>query len=141
MLFARFFHTLSALVQSGVDIVESIQIASNSVANVYIKELLMQIKDSVISGKFFSDSMEKYKIFPKMAVKMVSVGEKTGNLEKMFAKISDYYNDEVDATVAGISSVIEPVLIIGLGLMVGICVVALYLPIFNMANAMVSATS
>ena len=101
----------------------------------------MQIKDSVIAGKFFSDSMEKYKIFPKMAVKMVSVGEKTGNLEKMFAKISDYYNDEVDATVAGISSVIEPVLIIGLGLMVGICVVALYLPIFNMANAMVSATS
>ena len=141
MLFARFFHTLSALVQSGVDIVESIQIASNSVANVYIKDLLRQIKDSVVAGKFFSESMEKYKIFPKMAVKMVSVGEKTGNLEKMFSKISDYYNDEVDATVAGISSVIEPVLIIGLGLMVGICVVALYLPIFNMANAMVSANS
>ena len=73
MLFARFFHTLSALVQSGVDIVESIQIASNSVANVYIKELLMQIKDSVISGKFFSDSMEKYKIFPKFVVQKTSL--------------------------------------------------------------------
>ena len=85
--------------------------------------------------------MEKYKVFPKMVVKMTSVGEKTGQMEEMFSKITDYYNDEVDTTVAGLSAVVEPVLIIGLGIMVGICVVALYLPIFNMANAMVSASS
>lgn len=85
--------------------------------------------------------MEKYKVFPKMVVKMTSVGEKNGQMEEMFSKITDYYNDEVDTTVAGLSAVVEPVLIIGLGIMAGICVVALYLPIFNMANAMVSASS
>lgn len=141
MLFARFFQTLSTLIQSGVDIVSSVQIASNTVTNVYIKDILMKIKDSIVAGQLFSENMEQYEVFPKMVVKMTSVGEKTGQLEQMFAKITDYYNDEVDATVAGLSAVIEPVLIIGLGIMVGVCVIALYLPIFNMANAMVSASS
>ena len=141
MLFARFFQTLSTLIQSGVDIVASIQIARDTITNVYIRSVLTTIKDSVVSGQLFSENMEKYKVFPKMVVKMTSVGEKTGQMEEMFSKITDYYNDEVDATVAGLSAVVEPVLIIGLGIMVGICVVALYLPIFNMANAMVSASS
>lgn len=138
MLFARFFQTLSTLVQSGVDIVTSIQIASNTVTNVYIKSILDNIRNSIIAGQLFSANMEQYNVFPKMVVKMTAVGEKTGQMEEMFIKITDYYNDEVDATVAGLSAIIEPVLIIGLGIMVGICVIALYLPIFNMANAMVN---
>ncbi len=141
MLFARFFQTLSTLVRSGVDIVSSIQISANTVNNVYIKGILEDIRTSVVAGQLFSANMEQYKVFPKMVIRMTAVGEKTGQMDDMFLKITDYYNDEVDAAVAGLSAVIEPVLIIGLGFMVGICVIALYLPIFNMANAMVNQST
>ena len=138
MVFAGFFQTLSTLVKSGVDMVSSIQIAANTLNNTYVKAVLMEIKEAVVAGELFSDRMDKYELFPKMIVKMTAVGEKTGQLDEMFDKITDYYNDEVDAAVATISAIIEPVLIVGLGVMVGICVIALYLPIFNMANAMVN---
>jgi type IV pilus assembly protein PilC len=138
MLFARFFQTLSTLVRSGVDIVSSIQISANTVNNVYIKGVLENIRTAVVAGQLFSANMEQYKVFPKMVIRMTAVGEKTGQMDEMFLKITDYYNDEVDAAVAGLSAVVEPVLIIGLGIMVGICVIALYLPIFNMANALVN---
>lgn len=138
MLFARFFQTLSTLIRSGVDIVSSIQISSSTINNVYIKGILENIRTSVVAGQLFSANMEQYDVFPKMIVKMTAVGEKTGQMDDMFLKITDYYNDEVDAAVAGLSAVVEPVLIIGLGIMVGICVIALYLPIFNMANAMIN---
>lgn len=138
MVFANFFQTLSTLVKSGVDIVSSIQIASSTLNNTYVRFILGEIKESVVAGELFSDRMDKYELFPKMVVRMTAVGEKTGQLDEMFDKITDYYNDEVDAAVATISAIIEPVLIVGLGIMVGICVIALYLPIFNMANAMVN---
>ena len=80
--------------------------------------------------------MDKYILFPKMIVRMTAVGEKSGQLQEMFIKITDYYTDEVDATVASLSSIVEPILIIFLGFVVGTAVIALYLPIFNMANAM-----
>ncbi len=96
------------------------------------------IRTEIVGGNFFSAEMDKYILFPKMVVRMTAVGEKTGQMEEMFLKITDYYQDEVDAAVASISAIIEPVLIVGLGFMVGICVIALYLPIFNMANAMVN---
>ena len=138
MVFANFFQTLSTLVKSGVDIVSSIQIASTTLNNTYVRFILSEIKECVIAGELFSDKMNQYDLFPKMVVRMTAVGEKTGQLDEMFDKITDYYNDEVDAAVATISAVIEPVLIVGLGVMVGICVIALYLPIFNMANVMVN---
>ena len=138
MVFANFFQTLSTLVKSGVDMVTSIQIASSTLNNTYVKLVLEEIKESIVAGELFSDRMDKYELFPKMIVRMTAVGEKTGQMDEMFDKITDYYNDEVDAAVATISAVIEPVLIVGLGIMVGICVIALYLPIFNMANAMVN---
>ena len=138
MIFASFFQTLSTLVKSGVDIVSSIQIAASTLNNTYVKMILEEIKESIVAGEVFSDRMDKYEIFPKMVVRMTAVGEKTGKVDEMFDKITDYYNDEVDAAVATISSIIEPILIVGLGFMVGICVIALYLPIFNMANAMVN---
>ena len=136
MVFARYFQTLSTLVRSGVDIVASIQISASTVNNVYIKDILENIRSSVISGQTFSSNMEKYAVFPRMVIRMTSVGEKTGQMDEMFLKVTDYYNDEVDATVAGLSSIIEPVLIVGLGIMIGVLVIALYLPIFSMARAM-----
>lgn len=138
MIFARYFQTLSTLVRSGVDIVVSIQISANTVNNVYIKGILESIKSAVIGGQSFSENMEKYQVFPRMVIRMTAVGEKTGQMDEMFLKVTDYYNDEVNTTVASLSSIIEPILIVGLGIMVGIVVIALYLPIFNMAGAMMS---
>lgn len=138
MIFANFFQTLSTLVKSGVDIVSSIQIATGTLNNTYVKLILDEIREAIVAGELFSDRMDQYPLFPKMIVRMTAVGEKTGQMENMFDKITDYYNDEVDAAVASMSAIIEPVLIVGLGFMVGICVIALYLPIFNMANAMVN---
>lgn len=136
MIFARFFQTLSTLIKSGVDIVSSLQIAGNTVSNVHLKSILSDIKDGVVEGELFSNKMDEYNLFPKMIVRMTAVGEKSGQLEQMFDKVTDYYQDEVDVAVATLSSVVEPVLIIFLGFTVGVAVIALYLPIFNMANAM-----
>ena len=83
--------------------------------------------------------MDKHFIFPKMIVRMTAVGEKSGQLSSMFYKITDYYSDEVDNIVASLSAIMEPILIVGLGFIVGTAVIALYLPIFNMASAMLGS--
>jgi type IV pilus assembly protein PilC len=136
IIFSRFFKTLSTLVQSGVDLITSIEIATTTIGNTYVTGILDEIRNTIIAGEQFSDSMDRYQLFPKMIVRMTAVGEKSGQLQDMFIKITDYYTDEVDATVASLSSVVEPILIIFLGFVVGTAVIALYLPIFNMANAM-----
>ena len=136
MVFARFFQTLSTLVKSGVDIITSIEIATTTVSNTYVTNILDEIRNTIIAGEQFSAGMDKYQLFPKMIVRMTAVGEKSGQVQEMFDKITDYYTDEVDTAVATLSSVVEPVLIIFLGFVVGIAVIALYLPIFSMANAM-----
>lgn len=135
IVFARFFQTLSTLVRSGVDIITSIEIATTTVSNTYVTGILDDIRKMVVAGEQFSTGMDRYQLFPKMIVRMTAVGEKSGQVSEMFEKITDYYTDEVDNTVATLSSVVEPVLIIFLGFIVGVCVIALYLPIFNMANA------
>jgi type IV pilus assembly protein PilC len=117
MIFARFFQTLSTLVKSGVDIISSVQIASNTVSNTYVRGIISDIKEQIITGEQFSSEMDKYNLFPKMIVRMTAVGEKSGQLEEMFDKITDYYSDEVDVAVATLSSVVEPVLIIFLDLL------------------------
>ncbi|WP_413853789.1 type II secretion system F family protein [Candidatus Ruminimicrobium bovinum] len=138
MLFASFFQTLSTLVASGVDIISSLQIASKTINNSYIRFVLKSIEDKVVAGEQFSEEMDKHFIFPKMIVRMTAVGEKSGQLSSMFLKITDYYNDEVDSIVASLSAIMEPILIVGMGFIVGTAVIALYLPIFNMASAMMS---
>ncbi|MCL2389880.1 MAG: type II secretion system F family protein [Endomicrobia bacterium] len=138
IILARFFQTLSTLVKSGVDIIKSLEISLNVVDNVYIEKILATVKERVLEGNPLGDEMSKLEIFPKMVTRMTAVGEKSGQLDAMFDKITEYYNDEVDGTVASLSSIVEPVLIIGLGIMVGIAVVAMYLPIFSLAGAMMS---
>ncbi len=136
IIFARFFQTLSTLVQAGVDLITSIEIATTTLNNTYVINILDDIRNQIIAGEQFSECMDKYILFPKMIVRMTAVGEKSGQLQEMFIKITDYYTEEVDATVASLSSIVEPILIIFLGFIVGVAVIALYLPIFNMANAM-----
>lgn len=136
VILARFFQTLSTLIKSGTDVVSSLEIASKVTDNAEFESKIMMVKNHVVEGSTISDEMEKINMFPKMVCRMTAVGEKSGQLEEMFEKLSDYYSDEVDATVASLSSLIEPVLIIFIGAVVGVVVVALYLPIFKMGMAM-----
>jgi type IV pilus assembly protein PilC len=138
IVFARFFQTLATLLKSGTDIISSLEIASRTADNMYVEKIIETIKDKVVEGSTMSDEMGKEPIFPAMVVRMTAIGEKSGKLDEMFVKLSDYYSDEVDAIVAAMSSIIEPVLIVALGFVVGIFVVTMYLPIFKMAAAMVS---
>jgi type IV pilus assembly protein PilC len=140
IVMARFFQTLSTLVKSGVDIVSSLEISINVVDNVYVEKLLKTVKQNVLGGNPLGDELARMPIFPMMVTRMTAVGEKSGQLDAMFDKITDYYNDEVDAVVASMSSIIEPVLIVGLGFIVGIAVTAMYLPIFSLASAMMTGS-
>ncbi|MDR1195682.1 MAG: type II secretion system F family protein [Endomicrobium sp.] len=136
MVLARFFQTLSTLVKSGVDIVASLDISTNVMDNSFAESIMRKVKAKVLEGNQLGMEMERYEMFPRMVTRMTIVGEKSGQLDAMFDKITDYFTDEVDAAVATISSVIEPVLIIGLGFIVGLAVTAMYLPIFYLASAM-----
>lgn len=136
MVLARFFQTLSTLVKSGVDIVASLEISSNVMDNSFAESIMRNVRARVLEGNQLGMEMEKYEMFPRMVTRMTIVGEKSGQLDAMFDKITDYFTDEVDAAVATISSIIEPVLIIGLGFIVGLAVTSMYLPIFYLASAM-----
>ncbi|HLD30268.1 MAG TPA: type II secretion system F family protein [bacterium] len=135
---ARFFQTLAILFKSGVEIVTSLDIASKVLDHYPMELVVEQMKIKLLEGSSLMEEMGKYPVFPKLAVRMVSVGEKTGKIDEMLEVVADYYKDEVDTVVAQLSSIIEPVLIIMLGFIVAIVVIALYLPIFRMAMTMMS---
>jgi type IV pilus assembly protein PilC len=132
---ARFARTLSTMVESGVPILAGLAIVSKTSGNKIIEESLMQTKEDVSSGSPLSTALNKTKLFPPLVIQMVMVGEKTGNLDAMLAKVADYYDEEVDNAVNNLTQMLEPALIIFLGVVVGTLVVAMYLPIFNLGKA------
>ena len=132
---ARFARTLSTMVESGVPILAGLAIVSKTSGNKIIEESLMQTKEDVSSGSPLSAALNKTKLFPPLVIQMVMVGEKTGNLDAMLAKVADYYDEEVDNAVNNLTQMLEPALIIFLGVVVGTLVVAMYLPIFNLGKA------
>ncbi len=132
---ARFARTLSTMVESGVPILAGLAIVSKTSGNKIIEDSLMQTKEDVSSGSPLSMALNKTKLFPPLVIQMVMVGEKTGNLDAMLAKVADYYDEEVDNTVNNLTQMLEPALIIFLGIVVGTLVVAMYLPIFNLGKA------
>jgi type IV pilus assembly protein PilC len=136
VVFARFFQTLATLIRSGNDVVSSLEIAARVADNAYIEAMIVRVKSRVVEGAMISEEMDKLKVFPRMVARMTAVGEKSGQMDEMFEKISNYYADEVDAAVNAMSSIIEPVLIVFLGGIIGIVVVAMYLPIFKIGMAM-----
>ena len=138
VIFARYFMTFATLIRSGVDVVGSLEIASKVTDNLPLQRIIERIRQRIIEGSSLSEEMEKSSIFPRMVVRMSSVGEKSGKLDEMYEKMADYYGDEVDAAVQTMSSVIEPILIVLMGGMVGIAVTAMYLPIFKLASAMMA---
>ncbi|MBN1822754.1 MAG: type II secretion system F family protein [Endomicrobiales bacterium] len=136
IVFARFFQTFATLLKSGNDIVVSLEVAARVADNAYVESKILEIRTKVIEGSTVSDEMMKMAVFPKMVARMTSVGEKSGKLDEMFEKISDYYTDEVDAAVVAMSSIIEPILIVSLGGLIGVVVIVMYLPIFKLGSAM-----
>jgi type IV pilus assembly protein PilC len=135
IVMARLFQTLSTLIRSGVDIISCLDIASRVTNNLPVERMVLSVKNAVVKGSSLAGEMEKMPVFPKMVVRMTAVGEKSGQLDEMFSKLADYYSDEVDNTMATLSSIIEPVLIVFLGFIVGVVVIVMYLPIFKLAGA------
>ncbi len=133
-LLARFARTLGALVRSGVPILDALDIVSDTSGNAVMAAALDDTKAAVSQGEPLSKPLEAHPVFPGMVVQMLAVGEETGALDELLEKIADYYDMEVAATVDALTSLIEPLLIVGMGISVGGMVIALYLPMFNIVN-------
>jgi type IV pilus assembly protein PilC len=132
---ARFARTLGTLVSSGVPILESLNIVAGASGNKVVEEAILKGRVSISEGQTISEPLAQSGVFPVMVTQMISVGETTGSLELMLNKVADFYESEVDTAVATLSSMLEPVLMIFLGVIVGGLVIAMYLPIFKMASA------
>jgi len=131
---AKFTRTLGTLISSGVPILEGLTITAKTSGNKVIEEAIMVARQSISEGKTVSEPLGKTKVFPPMVVQMIAVGETTGALDAMLGKIADFYEEEVDAAVAALTSLLEPMLMVFLGAVIGFIVVAMYLPIFKMAG-------
>ena len=131
---ARFSRTLGTMVSSGVPILESMDIVAKSAGNKVIEEAILRARTSISEGKTIAEPLADSKVFPIMVTQMVSVGEATGALDTMLNKIADFYDDEVDAAVGALTSLLEPMLMIFLGVVIGGLVIAMYLPIFKLAG-------
>jgi len=129
---ARFSRTLSTLVAAGVDIIRSLEITGSTAGNSLIEDATAVVRERVHQGVPIAVPLEDEKIFPPMVSQMVRVGEETGELEKMLAKIADFYEDEVDSSIATLTSVIEPLMMIGVGMVVGVIIISMYMPMFKL---------
>jgi type IV pilus assembly protein PilC len=129
---ARFSRTLSTLVASGVDIIKSLEITAQTSGNWVVEEALGDVRARVHEGVPIAQPLLENPIFPPMVSQMVKIGEETGELEKMLGKIADFYEDEVDSSIQTLTSIIEPIMMIGVGIMVGIIIISMYLPMFKM---------
>jgi type IV pilus assembly protein PilC len=132
---AKFTRTLGTLITSGVPLLEGLSICAKTSGNKVIEEALVGARSSISGGKTISEPLAKSGVFPPMVTHMIAVGESTGALDAMLGKIADFYEDEVDQAVAALTSLLEPLMMVFLGSIVGFIVIAMYLPIFQMASA------
>ena len=131
---ARFTRTLGTLVSSGVPILDGLLITARASGNKVIEEAIMKTRVSISEGKTIAEPLAQSEVFSGMVVQMIGVGESTGSLDAMLNKIADFYDEEVDATVAALTSLLEPLMMVFLGVLIGGMMVAMYLPIFKMAS-------
>jgi type IV pilus assembly protein PilC len=129
---ARFSRTLSTLVAAGVDIIRSLEITGTTSGNSIIEDATAIVRERVHQGVPIAVPLEEEPIFPPMVSQMVRVGEETGELEKMLGKIADFYEDEVDSSISTLTSILEPLMMIGVGMMVGVIIISMYLPMFKL---------
>ncbi len=131
---AKFSRTLSTMMNSGVPIMEGLSIVSKTAGNVVVEAALVKTRQSISEGRTIAEPLMETGIFPPMVVQMIAVGEATGALDTMLSKIADFYDDEVDAAVAAMTALLEPIMMVFLGGVVGGMIIAMYLPIFKMAS-------
>lgn len=131
---ARFSRTLGTMIASGVPILDGLDIVSRTAGNVIIEEALNDVKDAISEGKTIAEPLAESDVFPGMVVQMIAVGEETGAMEAMLSKIADFYDDEVDAAVEALTALLEPAMLVVLGGTVGSLLIAMYLPIFKIAD-------
>src|ERR1700751_3494629 len=129
---ARLLRTLATLVAAGVDIIKALEIAGSTAGNWLVEQALTEARIKVQEGVPIAEPLTADPIFPPMVSQMVRIGEETGELEQMLSKIADFYEDEVDSAIAHLTSIIEPIMMIGVGMMVGVIIIAMYLPMFKM---------
>ena len=131
---SRFSRTLATLLQSGVPILESLDIVEKTIGNRVLELVIVNVKENVREGESLTGPLIKSGVFPPMVTRMIAIGEKSGKMEAMLLKISEFYDDQVDAAVEGLTSVIEPIIIGVLGVVIGFIVIALFLPIINITQ-------
>jgi len=131
---ARFSRTLGTLITSGVPILQAIEITGQAAGNAVIEKAMIDVQQSVKEGQSITKPLEGVSVFPAMVTQMIAVGEETGSLDAMLSKIADFCEDEVNASIKALTSILEPVLMMGVGVIVGVVVISMYLPIFNMMN-------
>jgi len=131
---SKFSRTLSTLVRSGVPILNSLEIVGKTSGNKVIERAVVNVHSSIKEGENIAEPLAKSKVFPPMVVRMVGVGEQTGELEKMLSKVADFYDAQVDASISGLTSMIEPIIIAFLGVVIGTIVICMFLPIFKIST-------
>ncbi len=133
---AKFTRTLGTMITSGVPILDSLEIVAKTAGNMTVEKAVLRTKSRISEGKTIAEPLAESGVFPPMVVQMITVGESTGALDVMLSKIADFYEDEVDIAVEGLTTLLEPLMMVFLGGMVGGLLVAMYLPIFKLAGAM-----
>src|SRR5262245_30444995 len=131
---ARFTRTLGTLISSGVPILAALRITARSGGNRVVEKAVMQARVAVSGGRALAEPLRSTPVFPPMVLHMISVGETTGALDAMLSKIADFYDDEVDSAVSALTALLEPLMIVFLGVIIGGMVVAMYLPIFRLVT-------
>jgi type IV pilus assembly protein PilC len=131
---ARFTRTLGTMIASGVPILDGLDIVSRTAGNVVIEEALYKVRTGISEGRTIAEPLGESGVFPGMVVQMIAVGEETGAMETMLSKVADFYDDEVDAAVDALTAMLEPIMMVGLGGTVGSMLIAMYLPIFKIAE-------
>jgi len=129
---ARFSLTLSTLLTSGIPLLDALEITANTAGNSLLEKILLQVRKEVAEGKTIVDPLKKAKVFPSMVTQIVNVGEQTGELDQMLEKLAAYYEEEADAAIANLMTLIEPVMIVFLGVVIGGIVISMYMPIFSL---------
>jgi len=131
---AKFTRTLGTLISSGVAILDGLEITARTAGNKVVENAVMRTRASIAEGKTISDPLRASGVFPPMVVQMIAVGEQTGALDAMLGKIADFYDDEVDSAVTNLTALLEPMLMVFLGVVIGGVVIAMYLPIFKLVT-------
>ncbi|MBI4444764.1 MAG: type II secretion system F family protein [Acidobacteria bacterium] len=135
---ARFSRTLATLLSSGIAILEGLDITARTAGNLVIQNALLRVRKEVEEGKTLVEPLKKLELFPPMVTQMISVGEQTGELDQMLQKLADYYEEEADAAIANFLTLLEPLMIVFLGVVIGGIVISMYLPIFSLINILSS---